>query len=327
MNLWLLLLFSPLAQCSGVCSCPDLCSCSCRSAAGADVVCSSVPFFPVGPFPPNTTRLSVQSSNLSSVASAHLSALPLLNDLQLYHTGLGVLPSDLLRVVPHLNMLDLTGNRLVHLSPNVFTHPSLRSLVLKNNLLEEADALWLSDNSSLTWLDLSGNRLSHVPAALLHKLKHLENLDLSHNNLQDLPADVLTNLHRLETLNLAGNKLTSLSPATFSDNRRLSQLFLQENRLRELPANLLQGLQRLQLLMLNQNELQHLPTGLLGGRSPTFRVILTRNPWLCDAQMKDLWKWLTAHPHSVFFLEEVTCAAPELLRCRQIFSLTDNELV
>ncbi|XP_070842802.1 leucine-rich alpha-2-glycoprotein-like [Chaetodon trifascialis] len=331
MNLWILLTFTALAECHyqkrGTHSCPDLCSCS-FPPSGAEVVCSqgSLTHFPVHGLPSNTTRLSIQSSNLSSITASHLSAVPLLNNLQLYHCNLTSLPSDLLKDVPHLNTLDLTGNQLVRLPPNVLSHASLRSLVLKNNLIEKADAEWFNGNSSLTWLDLSGNRLTGVPAALLHKLPNLETLDLSDNNLQDLQPEALRNLRRLESLNLAGNKLSSLKPTIFTHNLKLSQLFLQENQLRELPATLLQGLQHLELLLLNQNQLQHFPSGLLDDRKSSFQIILAGNPWVCDERMEYLWKWLTVHPQNVLFLEDVTCAGPEVLKHRQVVSLTGAEL-
>ncbi|XP_022624134.1 leucine-rich alpha-2-glycoprotein-like [Seriola dumerili] len=328
MNLWLLLAFTALAECRyqkrGALSCPNLCSCF----SGAEVVCSqsSLTHFPIDGLSPDTSRLSIQSTRLSNVTASHLSVVPLLNSLQLYHNNLTSLPSDLLKGVPHLNILDLTGNQLVLLPPNVFSHASLHSLVLKKNRIEKVDAEWFSVNSSLTWLDLSGNRLTGIPSALLQKLPHLENLDLSHNNLQELQPDALETLHRLETLNLAGNKLISLKPTTFTHNLKLSQLFLQENQLRDLPATLLQGLQHLELLLLNQNQLQYLPSGFLEERESSLRMILTGNPWVCDERMEFLKKWLAVHRENVIFLEEVTCAGPEALKQRQVVSLTDSEL-
>uniref|UniRef100_UPI001ED83424 leucine-rich alpha-2-glycoprotein-like n=1 Tax=Scatophagus argus TaxID=75038 RepID=UPI001ED83424 len=330
MNLWILLTFIALAECHhhhrGI-HCPDLCSCS-FLPSGADVVCSqsSLTNFPVNGLPSNTTRLSIQNTNLSNMTASHLSVVPLLNNLQLYHNNLTSLPSDLLKDVPHLNTLDLTGSQLVHLPPNVFSHAPLHNLVLKKNLIEKADPEWFPDNSSLIWLDLSGNRLESIPTALLHKLPNLENLDLSDNNLQNLQPDVLKNLHHLESLNLAGNKLSSLNPTVFNHNLKLSQLFLQENQLQELPATLLQGLQNLELLLLNQNQLQCFPEGLLDGQKSSFQMILTGNPWVCDERIKYLWKWLTEHSQNVFFLEEVTCARPEALKHRQVASLTSSEL-
>ncbi|KAK2856135.1 hypothetical protein Q5P01_004870 [Channa striata] len=145
MNLWLLLTFTALAECRyrrrDAHSCPDLCSCS-FPPSGAEVVCSqsSLTRFPLNGLPPNTTQLSIQSTSLSNITAAHLRAVPLLTNLQLYHNNLTRLPSNLLVGVHHLSTLDLTGNQLSDLPPNVFSHISIRSLVLKNNLIEKADA-------------------------------------------------------------------------------------------------------------------------------------------------------------------------------------------
>lgn len=331
MNLLTLLTFTALAefdyQRRSAHSCPDRCSCT-FSPSAAEVVCnhSSLTYFPATGLPSNITRLSIQSTNLSSITASHLSAVPLLTHLQLYYTNLASLPSELLGVLPHLDTLDLTGNHLVELPPNFFTHSSLRSLVMKSNRFEKAEAAWFPDNSSLTWLDISGNCLTSFPAAVLQKLPHLQNLDLSDNNLTFLQADTFENLHHLETLNLAGNKLISLKPTTFARNLKLKQLFLQENQLKELPATLLQSLQQLEFLLLNQNKLRRLPAGLLDGREPSFRIILTGNPWECDVNMEYLWKWLTGHRHNVLFLEEVTCVSPETLKHQQVASLTESQL-
>lgn len=325
MNLWVALILTTAARASN--SCPSLCSCW-FSPTGAEVECSrvSLTHFPEHGMPVNTTRLSVQSSNLGSVTARHLSSVPLLTDLQLYHSNLTNLPSDLLEDLPRLRTLDLTGNRLARLPTNVFAS-SLRSLVLKHNLLEEADSDWFgATGSQLTWLDLAGNLLTSVPAALLNRLPNLENLDLSDNRLRELQVDHLRSLRRLETLNLGGNQLKTLPPAIFSSSPLLSQVFLHQNQLQELPAGLLQGLDHLQLLMLNQNQLRRLPVGLLNGRNPNFQVTLLQNPWVCDRWMEYLWEWLTSNRQRILFLEGVTCAEPEPLRDRAVVSLTRIEL-
>lgn len=329
MDLRLVLIFATLARRrweSGASSCPDLCACS-FGPLGAEVACSgsSLTRFPLHGLPSNTTRLSIVSTNISSVLASHLGAVPLLNSLQLYHNKLTDLPPDLLEVVPRLHVLDLTGNQLVLLLPDVFRHTALRRLVLKNNQIVKADANWFPDNSSLTWLDLSGNRLTDIPSGLLRKLPNLEDLDLSDNSLLVLQPDTFENLLHLKTLNLAGNKLRFLEGSLFARNLNLSQLFLQENQLQELPENLLQGLGHLDLLLLNQNGLQRLPPGLLD-RNASLRLILSGNPWLCDEKMEYLWRWLIGHPQNVLFLEDVVCAGPEALRHQQVASLTHSEL-
>ncbi|XP_051816809.1 leucine-rich alpha-2-glycoprotein-like [Acanthochromis polyacanthus] len=331
MIVWLLLTFTALAESSFQTrrshSCPDLCSCS-LTASGANVLCnqSSLTYFPEHGLPPNTTHLSFQGTQLSNITAGHLSAVPFLTYLRLYYNNLTSLPPELPVVVSHLNELDLSGNQLVHLPPNVFSHASLYRLILRSNLLEKADADWFPDNSSLTFLDLSWNRLTSIPATLLHKLPNLEVLDLSDNNLQELQEDALKNLHHLETLNLGGNKLMTLKPATFAHNRKLSQLHLHENQLQELPANLLKGLQNLQLLFLFKNQLRYLPSGLLDETKSSFGVILSGNPWECDGKIEYLWKWLSDRLQNVFFLNEVTCGGPKALRDQQIVSLTESQL-
>lgn len=331
MKLLLLLTFTALAEFDyrrrSVLSCPDLCSCR-VTPAGTEVVCSrrGLRSFPAAALPSNTTVLSIQNANISSLAANQLRAVPHLSELQLYHVNLLNLSSGLLVGVPRLNTLDLTGNQLLHLPPQVFSHSSLRSLIVKNNRLERADAAWFSDNSSLTWLDLSGNRLTSIPAALLHKLPHLLALDLDDNDLQELPGDMFKALHRLETLNLAGNKLTTLKAQTFAHNLKLKHLFLQENLLRNLSANLLHGLRHLELVLLHQNRLLDLPVGLLHGINPSVQIAVSGNPWECDGRVEGLWKWLRSRPENVLFLEEVTCNGPEALKHQQVASLTDAQL-
>uniref|UniRef100_A0A3Q3VXT4 LRRCT domain-containing protein n=1 Tax=Mola mola TaxID=94237 RepID=A0A3Q3VXT4_MOLML len=175
--------------------CPDLCFCL-FSATGEEVECSnnSRTHFPVQNLSPNTTRLSIQLSNLSSITADHLSAVPLLKYLQLYHNNLTSLSADLLKGVPNLHTLDLTGNRLVRLPPDIFSQASL----------------------SLTSLELSGNRLSGVPTALLHRLPNL-------------------------------------------------------------------------------NQLQSFPSGLLDDTLPSFQIVLSGNPWVCDERLEYLWRWLIVH--------------------------------
>lgn len=330
MKLLLLITFLALAELDynrSAHSCPDRCSCSFELSA-AEVVCSKgrLTVFPWTGFPTNTTFLSIQNTDLSRITAVDLSAVPFLNKLQLYHTNLANISSDLLVSVSNLDTLDLTGNKLVKLPTNVFSHRSLRNLVMKNNRLEEANPSWFSDNSSILYLDLSGNHLTSISAPLLRKLPLLQILDLESNNLHELQADVFSSLHYLETLNLAGNKLITLNPQLFTHNLKLKYLYLQENQLQDLPANLLHGLQHLELLLLNQNQLRQLPNGLLDGLNSSLRIILSGNPWECDEKMEYLWKWLTNNRQNVLFETEVRCDHPKTLKNQQISTLTGSQI-
>ncbi|XP_023270707.1 leucine-rich alpha-2-glycoprotein-like [Seriola lalandi dorsalis] len=328
MNAWCALGFLWLAFfCHGALSCPALCKCYSRRA---EVVCNEVPLteYPSEGLPKNTTMLTIQFTNITSITEEHLKATPLLQGLHLYSNHLQHLSSNLLRGVQHLDTLDLTGNKLTELPADVFSHALLRSLVLKNNLIEKTDADWLLDNSSLTWLDLSGNHLRKFPTALLQKMPHLENLDLSNNRLETISANSLQPLAKLERLNLQDNKLDSLDASMLQSTRNLTHLFLSRNKLSKIPQNLFQELSQVRILSLDDNQLSHIPPGSLDQLSSLDEegLDLSANPWLCDGKVEYLWRWIQKNKKKIFLPETIICASPESLSSRSVMSLTGSEL-
>lgn len=313
--------------CHATLSCPTLCKCYPKRG---EVVCSNVPLteYPSEGLPEDTTMLTIQLTNITSVSEQHLNATPLLRELHLFSNQLQSLSPHLLRGVPKLNTLDLTGNKLTDQPADVFSHAPLHNLVLKNNLIDTADAEWLTDNSSLTWLDLSDNRLTKIPSALLQKLPHLEQLDLSNNHLENIPSGSLDSLTKLERLNLHNNKLHKLDETIFQSTHNLTHMFLSLNKLNKLPQILFQELNQLRVLNLDDNQLSHIPPGLLDQLNSLDEqgLDLTSNPWLCDRKVEYLWRWLQVNKKKVFMAEGITCARPQHLAGRSIMSLTESEL-
>lgn len=311
----------------GALSCPALCKCYSRRA---EVVCSGVPLteYPSEGLPKNTTMLTIQFTNITSITEEHLNATPLLQGLHLYSNHLRHLSSNLLRGVPHLSTLDLTDNKLTELPTDVFSHAPLHNLVLKNNLIERADAEWLPGNSSLNWVDLSGNQLRKFPNALLQKLPHLENLDLSNNRLETIAANSLDSLTQLERLNLQDNKLDNLDATIFQNTHNLTHLFLSRNKLSKIPQNLFQELTQLKILSLEDNQLSHIPPGLLDQLNSLDEqgLDLSGNPWLCDGKLEYLWRWIQKNKKKLFVPESIICAKPQSLSSRTVMSLTESEL-
>lgn len=328
MNAWCALGFLWLACFShGALSCPALCKCYSRRA---EVVCSEVPLaeFPSEDLPKNTTLLTIQFTNITSITEEHLKATPLLKELHLYSNQLRHLSSNLLRGVPHLNTLDLTDNKLAELPADVFSHAPLHNLVLKNNLIEKADAEWLPANSSLNWVDLSGNQLRKFPSALLQKLPHLENLDLSNNRLETISANSMDSLTQLTRLNLQDNKLDNLDANIFQSTRNLTHLFLSRNKLSKIPQNLFQELTQLRILSLEENQLSHIPPGALDQLDSLDEggLDLSDNPWLCDGKVEHLWRWIEKNKEKLFVPQSIVCAKPQALSGRSVMSLTESEL-
>uniref|UniRef100_A0A3B4B674 LRRNT domain-containing protein n=1 Tax=Periophthalmus magnuspinnatus TaxID=409849 RepID=A0A3B4B674_9GOBI len=166
-------------------SCPALCRCFSRRA---EVVCDSTPFdsFPSDSLPQNTSILTIQFTNISTITETHLNRTPNLQELHLFSNQIQNLGPHLLRGLPKLRSLDLTDNKLTNLPANVFK------------------------NSTLTWLDLSGNRLTKIPGSLFGKLPNLDNLDLPNNRLEKVTERSLDALTKLERLNLNNNKINTL---------------------------------------------------------------------------------------------------------------------
>lgn len=81
------------------------------------VICDSVTFkqLPSKDFPDNTTDLTVNLSNLSSITSDDLKILSHLSRLSLTRNQLRTLPADLLLGLSNLQVLDLTGKECVNL--------------------------------------------------------------------------------------------------------------------------------------------------------------------------------------------------------------------
>lgn len=119
--------------------------------------------------------------------------------LLLPHNRLVSLPRALGSGFPHLQLLDVSGNALTALGPELLALSGLRTLLAKNNRLGGPGALpkGLAQSPlcrSLQVLNLSGNCFQEVPASLL-ELRALQTLSLGGNQLQSIPAEI-ENLQR-----------------------------------------------------------------------------------------------------------------------------------
>ncbi|XP_049871659.1 leucine-rich repeat protein 1 [Pectinophora gossypiella] len=125
------------------------------------------------------------SNNEIEKIPAEFGRMPNLSELYLANNQLGVKGEMdwnwLLgpQISKSLKLLDLTGNKLNHLSKGVWKLQSLVTLKLDNNMIKRLPAT-VGRISSLRYLTLSQNRLESLPCSLMHcKLEHI---DLSSND-------------------------------------------------------------------------------------------------------------------------------------------------
>lgn len=176
-----------------------------------------------------------------------------LKNLNLQDNQLTAVPTEALRPLKVLALLDLSGNRINHLPDDAFATLKLNTLKLADN-----GNMTLSDNSfrglerTLKNLNLKGTRQREVPADAIRHLSGLAFLDLAQNGIRSLGGGLFRHLDSLTALNMERNSLSTIEPDAFQGvNDTLSSLSLLNNLITEFPA---QGLAPLTQLRVSQSE-------------------------------------------------------------------------
>lgn len=144
--------------------------------------------------------------------------------------GLTELPPEVLALADTLEVLNLTGNQLRTLPPELGRLRKLRIIFCSSNTFTELPEV-LGDCPELEMVGFKANRIEHVPAASLSP--KLRWLILTDNAIEQLPAE-LGRRPAMQKLMLAGNRLSEL-PAGLADAHSLELLRLSANRFAELP--------------------------------------------------------------------------------------------
>ncbi|NP_999671.1 toll-like receptor Tlr1.2 precursor [Strongylocentrotus purpuratus] len=183
--------------------------------------------------------------------------------------------------------IDLTGNPIKSVDPNVIASLRVRSLVLgeypltlevlkdtfigicRSEIVEltinganftvlPRDFFSPLRNCSPPVLKFTGNNLQSLSQNVFSNLTRLVELDLSHNEIQALSPYVFSNLTRLVELDLSFNEIQSLSPYVFSNLTRLVELDLSQNKIITVEPVFYQGMRGLKVLNLNFNQIKYI---------------------------------------------------------------------
>nr|CAD7195691.1 unnamed protein product [Timema douglasi] len=210
-----------------------------------------------GLFHSNIKVLDLSHNNVSWIARGYLRPLEIsVTHLYLGNNALQNATREVFGNMPHLQWLDLSGNRISELDFDVFRNTRRLQVVrFDRNLLTDIPSELFRSLSSLRVVDLSSNRLRNLPDGLFMD-EGMESLRVSHNQLGRVPASCLgtsaaatlvemdlshnliaslqgsemfTRLRSLSRLDLSSNKITRIDDGTFSPLNRLAHLDLSHN--------------------------------------------------------------------------------------------------
>lgn len=168
---------------------------------------------------------------------------------QLCNSDLSELPRDLF-TLKTLRTLDVSGNKISNLSPNIGIFSQLKHFTASNNKISQLPKE-IGNLSKLETLTLNGNRLTALPSCL-SQLKNLRSVVISNNHLTKFPI-VFCDLPHLEMLDLSHNKITEMPDDL--QNLFVAELNMNQNQLSVLPEAIAQC-PRLKILRVEENCLQ-----------------------------------------------------------------------
>ncbi|XP_071374199.1 leucine-rich repeat-containing protein 58 [Centroberyx affinis] len=201
------------------------------------------------------SRLSLNSLSVDSISEERKRDT---KQLYLNHNRLASLPSTVC-LFSNLEFLDISNNGLSVICEDVTRLTKLKTLVAKNNRLDEFSLPKEFGSMQLEVLNFSGNRFEEIPLQCV-KLHRLQSLSLGGNRLKSIPAEI-ENLTSLELLYLGGNLITAIPPE-LANLPYLSYLVLCDNRIQSVPPQLTR-LHSLRSLSLHNNLLTYLPREIL----------------------------------------------------------------
>jgi len=134
----------------------------------------------------------------------------------------------------------------------------LKTLFLRNNIMQKIDKQVFTNLTQLELLDLSGNKLKAIQKEAFSQLTSLQILMFANNRITSIEDGSFENMANLRTLNLANNKLQTISRGMFRGLHNLEILDLESNQIKQIDWQAFQNMPKLRVLNLGNNSISAL---------------------------------------------------------------------
>lgn len=200
-----------------------------------------------------------------------------------------------------IQILDMTGNRIIHLMHDEFMRAKLENLhkvVLRDCGLETIHTAAFNGLKIIIEIDLSSNSIHTLQPGTFSETVKLRVLLLNQNQLRSLENNLFFNLTHLQKVLLSDNKLEYIGERTFQDLPALQSLSLDGNNFRTLQLQSFESLPKISSLELRNN------------------------PWNCNCELKSFRDWTIRRK---LYTKPTTCHEPPSMAGKMWNEVLSNE--
>ncbi|XP_046961650.1 protein artichoke-like [Vanessa cardui] len=245
---------------------------------------------------PNLEKLFIKGSlNLNTIKENAFYDMPKLKKLEITECGIRSIHMRALSLLPQLNELSLSNNRIsdaTMIGRATRDLPMLSTLNLNFNLISKLSEGAFVDQTMLEILYLSNNNINIIHHGAFHRVPKLRVIDLNYNEIVRIhPESFLQQSGSgVEEFSLIGNKIMHISEfrSLLDALPRLRYLDMSDNLLQEIPRGALRGHPSLERLHLNRNNIKFIDADAFIAM-PALRELHLSNNSLNDMNEGPFW--------------------------------------
>lgn len=199
--------------------------------------------------------------------------------IKVIHNGnITYVPTQVLKLFKHLQVLDIQYGRIHKIKENVFFNlSSIAEISLTKNYITGLAEKAFNNMKNLNVINLDDNHIVEIPRGSFVNLPGLTKLMLNRNNITTIYAQAFSYLNYLQDLELMGNQMNVITRDMFSGLRSLQKLDLRNNLINMIGDDSFIEMPELQTLELDQNMIEYISHKALAGMKNLKKLTLSDN--------------------------------------------------